>query len=119
MDVDYRAIGRRIKMRRKAAGKTQDKLAEALSVSVGYISQLERGVTKINLETLYRIARILDCRPIDLLSDLPRETSSKKPEEEELESELQKLCRQMSPARRRLLLAVARAMDGREDAEIE
>ena len=31
---------------------TQERLAEALSVSVGYISQIERGVTKINLDTL-------------------------------------------------------------------
>ena len=54
MGVDYSAIGRRMKQKRKQAGMTQDNLAEKLSVSVGYISQMERGVTKISLETLSR-----------------------------------------------------------------
>ena len=52
MNVDYAAIGQRIKQVRRSRGLTQERLAEALSVSVGYISQMERGVTKINLDTL-------------------------------------------------------------------
>lgn len=40
---------------------TQENLAEMLDVSVGYISQLERGVTKISLDTLGAISSILDC----------------------------------------------------------
>lgn len=54
--VDYALIGARIKAKRKESGVTQEKLAEQLAVSVGYISQLERGATKINLETLSKIA---------------------------------------------------------------
>lgn len=61
MSVDYKLIGSRIKAKRKAAGKTQEQLAEKLSVSVGYISQLERGVTKISLDTLSEICSILNC----------------------------------------------------------
>ena len=45
MNVDYGAIGRRIKQVRRSRDMTQERLAEALSVSVGYISQIERGVT--------------------------------------------------------------------------
>lgn len=52
MSVDYRIIGQRIKIKRKSIRKTQDHVAEALSVSVGYISQIECGVTKVNLDTL-------------------------------------------------------------------
>ena len=52
MNVDYGAIGQRIKQVRRSRDMTQERLAEALSVSVGYISQIERGVTKINLDTL-------------------------------------------------------------------
>ena len=48
MNVDYGAIGQRIKQVRRSRDMTQERLAEALSVSVGYISQIERGVTKIN-----------------------------------------------------------------------
>lgn len=34
-------------------------VAEYLNVTVGYISQLERGITKINLDTLDKIATYL------------------------------------------------------------
>lgn len=61
MSADYKLIGGRIKAKRKAAGKTQEQLAEKLSVSVGYISQIERGVTKINLDTLSEICAVLNC----------------------------------------------------------
>ena len=56
MAVDYDQLGRRIKERRRALGHTQDTLAEALGVSVGYVSQIERGVTKVSLDTLASIA---------------------------------------------------------------
>ena len=61
MNVDYFAIGQRIKQVRRDRGMTQERLAEALSVSVGYISQIERGVTKISLETLAAVAACLAC----------------------------------------------------------
>jgi transcriptional regulator with XRE-family HTH domain len=69
MSVDYRLIGSRIKLRRKFLGKTQEELAEHLSVSVGYVSQIERGVTKVNLDTLSRIASSLRCDLVDLLAN--------------------------------------------------
>ncbi len=59
MSVDFSLIGSRIKAERKAAGKTQEWLAEKLDVSVGYISQVERGITKISLETLAEISSVL------------------------------------------------------------
>ena len=43
----------------KTAKKTQEMIAEYLNVTVGYISQLERGITKINLGTLDKIANYL------------------------------------------------------------
>ena len=52
MSIDYRLIGRRIKKARKTANLTQENLAELMDVSVGYISQVERGFTKANLLTL-------------------------------------------------------------------
>lgn len=61
MNVDYKLIGKRIQMQRKALGITQEQLAESLSVTVGYVSQIERGVTKINLEILSEISRHLHC----------------------------------------------------------
>ena len=59
MSVDYAAIGQRIKGRRREQKRTQEWLAE--QVSVGYISQIERGVTKVNLDTLSEIGASLGC----------------------------------------------------------
>ena len=61
MNIDYKQIGKRIKLKRKENRFTQEQLAEKLEVSVGYISQLERGITKINLDTLAMISNILKC----------------------------------------------------------
>lgn len=72
MAVDFKAIGGRIKQKRKDRGMTQEQLAERLFVSVGYISNIERGTTKINLTTLSDIADILDCD----VSELIRQTST-------------------------------------------
>lgn len=60
MSIDFKLIGSRIKTTRKKAGKTQEWLAEQIDVSVGYISQIERGITKVNLETLGEICTVLD-----------------------------------------------------------
>ena len=59
MSVDFQLIGSRIKTIRKQAGKTQEWLAEQIDVSVGYISQIERGITKISLDTLGEISSVL------------------------------------------------------------
>ena len=60
MTVDYRFIGSRIKEARKERNITQEKLAELLDVSIGYVSQVERGVTKISLDLLGAISGILE-----------------------------------------------------------
>jgi transcriptional regulator with XRE-family HTH domain len=46
----------RIKVARKAVKKTQEGLAELMGISLSYIGQMERGATKISLETLAQIA---------------------------------------------------------------
>lgn len=60
MSVDFKLLGSRIKQTRKDFGKTQEWLAEQIDVSVGYISQIERGITRINLETLSEICTVLN-----------------------------------------------------------
>lgn len=61
MNIDYKLIGLRIKESRKSVGFTQEQLAEKLDVTVGYVSQLERGISKVSLDTLGKIAAVLDC----------------------------------------------------------
>ena len=62
MAIDYKVLGKRIKTQRIAKGTTQEHFAEHLDVSVGYISQMERGITKISLDLLGAIAAILKKR---------------------------------------------------------
>lgn len=68
MAIDFKLIGNRIKAKRKQCGKTQADLAADIYVSTGYISQIERGITKVNLETLSEIADILNCDIADFIS---------------------------------------------------
>ncbi len=104
MKVDYSSIGRRIKDRRRKQGKTQETLAEALSVSVGYISQIERGVTKVNLDTLAEISIELDCDLPELISGV---TASRG---EYLDRELGEIYRHMTSRQRRMLLEIAEVL---------
>lgn len=67
MAVDYKLIGKRIKTQRKAKHITQEYLAEKSDLSVGYISQVERGMSKISLDVLYKIADTLDCDITELI----------------------------------------------------
>ncbi|MBQ8817050.1 MAG: helix-turn-helix transcriptional regulator [Clostridia bacterium] len=60
MNIDYKLIGERIKRVRKMRGLTQEVMAEKLNVSIGYVSQVERGITKISLDLLGAISSILD-----------------------------------------------------------
>ena len=43
MEVDYKDIGTRIRKARKAAGLSQEKLAEAVGVGTTHISHIETG----------------------------------------------------------------------------
>ena len=76
MAIDYRLIGQKIQSRRKTLHKTQENMAESISVTVGYISQIERGITKVNLETLSQIAETLECDLMDFLGGTTVKTST-------------------------------------------
>ena len=75
MSVDFKLLGSRIKQTRKNFGKTQEWLAEQLDVSVGYISQIERGITKVNLETLGEICTVLNGDMAYLVSGIAKNQS--------------------------------------------
>ena len=104
MSVDYRIIGQRIKIKRKSIRKTQDHVAEALSVSVGYISQIERGVTKVNLDTLSKLCGYLGCDLAELVcGSCPNQMGY-------LERELQEACSKLGPRQKQLLVEMAKVL---------
>lgn len=53
-------VGRQIAKYRKAAGLTQDQLADKLSVALETISRMERGVNTPSIKTLGRIGDALN-----------------------------------------------------------
>ena len=67
--VDYKAIGRRIKKYRKERHMTQAVMSEYLNVSENYVSQIQRGFSRISLSRLYEIAEILEIDVALLVSD--------------------------------------------------
>lgn len=101
MSVDYSMIGKRIKQKRKQLHQTQDYLAEALGVSVGYVSQIERGVTKISLDTLSAISSFLQCDITELITGVTPTQS------DYLNDELHAIYAEMSHHQKRLLLKIA------------
>ncbi|MQA97161.1 MAG: cupin domain-containing protein [Streptosporangiales bacterium] len=62
-------VGSRIRALRAARGLTVAQLAEAAEVSTGLISQVERNLADPSLETLRRVARVLDVPLFSLFTD--------------------------------------------------
>lgn len=69
MEIDYSAIGIRIRRKRKDMGLTQQKLVELARLEPSNISHIERGATKLGLPTIVSIANVLGCSVDELLCD--------------------------------------------------
>ena len=60
IEADLTGIGRRIQLRRKQQGYTQEQLAEMMNVSIQMVSNLERGNKAIRIDNLINLSQILD-----------------------------------------------------------
>lgn len=69
MELDYKKIGKRIKIARIQADLTQERLAELVELSPSHMSNIENGATKPSLTSLVDIANALSVTPDDLLCD--------------------------------------------------
>lgn len=108
MSVDYKLIGQRVKEKRKQKGFTQENLAEKLNVTVGYISQIERGVTKINLETLSAISVFCECDVSYFLTGTTAAQTSF------MQEEIAKVISDLDSSERKLLYTIAKAIRDNE-----
>lgn len=63
-------IGKRIKEQRKKNKLTQEQLSEKLGISKNHLSAIERGVYRVQIETLVMIINSLDCTADDLFCDV-------------------------------------------------
>ena len=71
--MDNREIGTRIRLARRDAGLTQEKLAEQVGISVVYLSKIENGRVYPTLETLSNICTELDTELAEVLSNTEME----------------------------------------------
>ncbi len=69
MELDYKAIGKRIKIARINANMTQDQLCEKANLSPSHMSNIETGTTKVSLTMIVGIANALSVTVDDLLCD--------------------------------------------------
>lgn len=107
MNVDYKLIGERIKKARKFNGITQDVLAERLNVSIGYVSQIERGITKISLDLLGAISGILECDIASFITESATNSS------EYMESELLHEIRKLDGRKKKYILEIIKLTNER------
>lgn len=104
MELDYQAIGIRIRRLRRAQGLTQQTLAEISSQEPSNISHIERGATKLSLPTLVNIANALGVTVDELLCDsIPASKSI-------YEQELARLLADCTHNERRVILETVRAL---------
>ncbi len=74
-ELDYSAIGKRIKKARLEKKYSQAVLAEKIDCSNNYISHIETGQTKVSLKILAQISYVLE-KPMDyFLLDTPYVTT--------------------------------------------
>lgn len=59
-EVDYLAIGQRIRSARLKKNMTQENLATIIDCATTYISSIENGHAKLSLSTIIEIAKALD-----------------------------------------------------------
>lgn len=96
-DLDFNAIGRKIKQRRTAVGFTQEYLANQLDVNPSHVSNIECGRANPSLTALVKIANILHCSVDEFLCGeytFVKEKNAVDSLEERIEKKLSFCCRE-------------------------
>ena len=101
MALDYSLMGERLKKARVKKGYTQEELAEAIKVSIAYISRIETGKTHINLKRLSELCSILDVTESYVLEGVSINSSSY------LNSEFNNILRDCSNEDKELIFKIA------------
>jgi transcriptional regulator with XRE-family HTH domain len=67
--------GKELKKAREAAGLTQEELGFKTKLHRTYISMLERDVNSLTLPTLFRICKVLNIRPSEMVARIEKSTT--------------------------------------------
>lgn len=69
MELNYKALGKRIKIARLKTELTQEIMAEKIGVTPQHVSNIETGNSSVSLTTLIAIANLLKVSVDELLCD--------------------------------------------------
>ncbi len=69
LEIDYKAVGERIRAARVKKGLKQHNLAALAEISPTNVSHIERGKAKLSLPTLMKLANALEVSIDELLCD--------------------------------------------------
>ena len=69
MELDFKAIGKRIKIARINKNMTQETVADRIGVTPQHVSNIETGNSSVSLTTLVAIANLLKVSADELLCD--------------------------------------------------
>jgi transcriptional regulator with XRE-family HTH domain len=62
-----KALGEKIRSKRRELGIAQEKLALLTEIDRSYVSRIERGKVNMTVDKLYKFAEVLNCKAADLL----------------------------------------------------
>ena len=113
MLVSYKTIGQNIRAARKAAGLTQEQIAERLRMSQLHFGRLERGERPASLEQLAQVAGVLQVPLASLLNgSVMEERFNTLPDEDaqSLAGSIAALASGCTPKARRLMFALCQAV---------
>lgn len=65
-----KAFGERVRVRRRALGKSQEQLADDSGLHWTFVGQVERGRRNLTLHNILKLAEALDTDPCDLVRGL-------------------------------------------------
>ena len=109
MALDYKLMGDRLKKARIKKGYTQEQLAEAMKVSVAYVSRIETGKTHVNLTRLNELCTLLDTSESYILNGVSDNSSTY------LNSEFSSILKDCSSKNKELIYQIANIISDNEN----
>lgn len=104
----YKLIGEKIKRARNDKELTQEEMAEKLDVSVSFISQVESGEKKFNLDRIIQVSKILE-KPIDYFVEGYKHKSN------EVIDEIIEILKRMSSKKLKLFLKIIKVIEENDE----
>jgi len=105
METIYRSIGNRIRVERKRLKLTQEELAEKANISSNFLGHIERGTKRPTLDTLKKIADVLQIPMAELFAT---ETTYQLPSEDLFIKRFKSLVRDKKRKEKELVLRIAK-----------